>query len=397
MPDNINEQGVQLKTRTEIRDELIAAAKRIYGIDLSEDPSTPDMQLLNIIAQQGADAREILAGVAASFDPYQATGRFLDQRVALSGIVRLGGTFSTVLVDVSADAPVNIVGLDDARNNIEPSVPGLFAASDSSGNLFYPLDSFEIVTPGTTRRLFRAAELGAVQVSANSITVISTPIAGVTGVGNASGAVNLGRDEESDIQLLLRWTRSRSIGSLGMAESIQAAIESLGEVVSVTVLENHTTATDANGIPAHSIWAIVDGGDNEEIAQVIKSIRNGGCGMRGETEVNIPYRDGRDFIVRFDRPILQDLYIRFSIADARGRDIILDEVKNEVLENIRYAPGEDVSASGITAFVQNLDPEYVITNMGVGVNNQDYTETLEPTAINYRFVLSGDRIAITDG
>ena len=71
-----------------------AALKSIYGADINTDPSTPDGQVINIRAQAAVDNLDLLAQINAMFDPDQAIGVLLDQRCAINGVKRKGGTFT---------------------------------------------------------------------------------------------------------------------------------------------------------------------------------------------------------------------------------------------------------------------------------------------------------------
>ena len=96
MSDTLDETGLTLQGLTDLVNGLVADLQNIYGSDINVDPDSPDGQAINIIAQFGIDMREVLQSIYASFDPDQASGTTLDQRVALNGVQRNGGTFTIV-------------------------------------------------------------------------------------------------------------------------------------------------------------------------------------------------------------------------------------------------------------------------------------------------------------
>ncbi len=175
MPDAINNEGLQLKTLTEIREELVAALKDIYGADINVDQNSPDGQMITIFAQAAVDTRELLQTIHNNFDPDQAQGVVLDQRVGINGIVRKEATFTSLAVTISVDKPVDLIGLDNQSSDIAPDVANLFTVKDGDGNEFYLLKSVTIEEPGA-EALFRAKEIGKVEISVGQITSAVTVI-----------------------------------------------------------------------------------------------------------------------------------------------------------------------------------------------------------------------------
>ena len=126
MPDQFDAQGLQIKSLEELRAELVAAFQAIYGDDINVDPNSQDGQQINIFAQAGVDLREVLQQINAGFDPDQAIGRILDQRVVFNGIRRNGGTYTLTPVEITTDQALNLVGLDDQSNELNPTVSNLY-------------------------------------------------------------------------------------------------------------------------------------------------------------------------------------------------------------------------------------------------------------------------------
>ena len=48
-------------------------------------------------------------------DPDQAQGRVLDQRIAINGLERKGGTYTVTPVNITVDREVSLVGLDGRK------------------------------------------------------------------------------------------------------------------------------------------------------------------------------------------------------------------------------------------------------------------------------------------
>ncbi|QEL21721.1 hypothetical protein FQV39_03360 [Bosea sp. F3-2] len=100
------------------------------------------------------------------------------------------------------------------------------------------------------------------------VTGIGTPTRGWQSVTNSAAAV-IGQPVELDAQLRKRQTVSTALPSLTVFEGTIGAVASITGVDRLKGYENDTGTTDANGIPAHSISLVVQGGDATAIAQAI--------------------------------------------------------------------------------------------------------------------------------
>lgn len=394
MSDILDRTGLTLKTLPELKTELENGYKAAYGDDISLGSDTPDGQAIAIQAQVGADLREVLQDVYTSMDPDQAQGTVLDQRVTINGIQRKGGTFTVVPVNITVDRSVSLIGLDDASDEI--NLPeGVYTIKDDAGTQFALIDSVTIAA-GTHSLAFRAVLLGAVEVMVGTITTAVTAIAGVTAIYNASGVTTQGVDEESDAALRVRRRRSIAGTSVGFTDSIEAAILALDGVTACICDENVTDITDAQGIPPHSIWVLVKGGDDQEIAEAIYATRSAGSGMRGDEVIAVTRPNGRTIYIRFDRTGTENLWVKFNIQLTTGGTIDTANLKTLIVDNVTYDIGEDASGDRITCFLKDLNQNYRITGMllsttGVG----DWLEVVAPSSIANQFVLDVSRIAIS--
>lgn len=394
MPDELNEEGLQTKTLEELRTELVSDLETIYGVDINVDPNTQDGQQINIFAQGGVDLREILEQINANFDPDQAFGRVLDQRVAINAITRNGGTYTLTPVNITTDDALNLIGLDDQSDELNPTVANLYTIKDDAGTEFYLLDSVSIVSAGTQALTFRAAAIGEVEIQINTITEPVTVVAGVTGINNPSGALSIGVNEESDPDLKVRRKGSVAIPSTGYLDGIEASLADLDGVSVARVYENDTNVTDGDGTLAHTIWAIVEGGSDADIGEIIYVKKSSGSGMRGAESVAIPRPDNREFIALFDRPGSEDLYIRFSIALIGGGFIDEDDIKRQIVEGILWEIGGDAGADDVVDFLKGINSQYRVTAMEVSDDGAAWVEVISVTSPQNRFVNAVARITI---
>ncbi len=208
------------------------------------------------------------SGVALLYsllDPDFSIGQALNVLIKISGITRRAATRSQVDVSVITTRDVTL--------------PEGYSVEDDLGQIWETSSEVDLTTGTTTVTLF-AENFGAVEADAATVTEPVTFVLGVSSVTN-SAAATVGRDEETDEELKIR--RNRSLET-PQSSSIGRLYTALGEVTGVTdvvVYENDTDSTDSDGIPAHSLWITVEGGDVEDIAECLAKNKTGGKGMVG--------------------------------------------------------------------------------------------------------------------
>lgn len=378
--NSLTAQGLTIKSLPDIVSELNDGMRSIYGQDINLDPNTPDGQLVALIAQAAIDIEEYIAAVYASFDPDEAIGVSLDRRVAINGIKRAGGTYTQQPIDVTVDRALSLLGLDTAPNNA-------FKVQDAQGNEYQLVSTTNFSGAGTQSLIFQAVEVGAVTSALNQITVVVTITLGVTGVINSSAPASVGVAQESDPELRTRRSRSVSIPSKGYLDGLIGSLLDLPGVSQVEVFENVTNIEDVRGIPGHSIWAIIAGGTSADIADVIYIKRSLGCGMRGATEVEITQVDGLICTIKFDRPIVQDLYAKFNIEAITGV-IDLTYLRAQIFARLAYRINQMADASTIVALVKDIYPDSSVSEEGVSIDGVDYFSLVATDTVQHQFALA---------
>ncbi len=392
MPNVLDGLGLRTKTLAEVKDAILNGGDgypgyyQIYGPNINVGPNSPDGQQIAITAQATVDVLELLAQIFASFDPDQAIGTVLDARCAINGVVRRGATYTTQEVQVTVSQAVTLPGLDTS-----PLSP--FTVADSAGNQFQLITTYSFGGGGTQTLLFQAAVLGPVETVIGTITQIVTTTFGVTSVNNSASVASLGVAEETDAELRIRRANSVSLPSQGFIEGLLGALLDVDGVTQAIVYENVGASPDANGIPGHSIWCIVEGGTDADIADVIYRKRNAGCGMKGAVVVGIDQAPGITFDVKFDRPTPEDLWIAFDIVAITGT-VDDDYIRAQILEHFKYKIGEPADASAIVAFVKALAPNGSISGEGVGLDGMTYVSLQDPSDVDNQFGLASIHIVI---
>jgi uncharacterized phage protein gp47/JayE len=391
MPNILDSNGLQVKTREELIAEYTADFQAIYGADIVLDPDSPDGQMMNLRVQAELDLEELLVQIYNSFNPDQAIGVTLDQRVAINGIQRRAATYTTTNITITTDRALNLYGLDQNTEEI-------YTVSDNAGNQWQLIDTTTISAPGSYPLAFRSAVPGAVLTIPNTITQPVTIVLGVTAINNPTTYTNLGVNEESDAALRIRRAQSVALPSQGYVDGLRAALLNLEGLTYARIFENTTSGVDADGIPPHSIWVIVGGtASNADIARVIYMERSEGADMKGNETYTITRADGSPFLVRWDVVVPENLYIKFDATSIDGvTPVDVNALKNGLVLN--FVPGvyEEVDITSLGTAVQAIDPNILVTNAGFArVDIGPYSNTLVPLTRNRQFAVAANRIEIT--
>jgi len=396
MADILDATGLTVKTAPEIRADLEDDFREIYGNDINLDQNSPDGQLVGILVQACVDIRELLVNVNNGFDPDRAIGRILDERVVINNIERAGGTYTIVPVEITVDQTVTLDGLDSDFNDIN----GVgYTVQDDAGNQFILVDT-NTLTAGAHVLNFRAKDIGRVETTLGTIVNPVTIVLGVTNIINNNAALEIGQSEETDAQLRVRRQRSVALASTGYLNGLLGEVLALDGVTDARLYENYTNVTDADGIPPHATWLIVEGGANADIGEVYYHNKSYGSNMKGDVEVNIITASGGLFVAQFDRPTAQDLYIRFEVKRTVPLYVFdLPAIKEYIADNLVYKIGDYSETSQITEqailAIASQGGGGVPINVEISTDGVTYVDFLDVPDLDDKWTLDVSRISVT--
>tara|TARA_Y100001963_G_scaffold17759_1_gene21921 strand:- start:18368 stop:19759 length:1392 start_codon:yes stop_codon:yes gene_type:complete len=384
----IDSNGISVKTQDELITELSQKMRDIYGADISLNSDTPDGQMLMIYVQGYEDLQDLLVQIFDSMDPDQALGRVLDQRVAYNGIERNAGTYTVTPIEITTNRALTLAGLDQENP---------YTVEDDAGNEFYLVDTQAINGAGTYTFDFRAADIGRVLTTPNTITTPVTIVIGVTGVNNPNTYSQLGINEESDADLKTRRRRSTTIAATGYGDSLRALLENTEGVTFARVYQNRTSVTDSDGIPPHAIWVIIGGSPEEaDVAQAIYTKLNPGVNMRGDESYDVPQLDGSFETVYWDLAVSEEVFVEVTLVPIDGESRPDIQRIRETLPEL-YTPtvGAPVNIGTLSTLVQSIDPVSVATQAGFSKTiGGTYQDILNPTTKKNQFVLTEENIIL---
>lgn len=392
MGNALNNLGITVMTRQELVTYYEAVFTSIYGADVDLTSDSPDGQLIGILVQNVLDLQDFLVNIYNSFDPDNAIGTQLDQRVAINGIQRQAGTFTLTPITVTVDRALNLYGLDQ-------TVQPVFTVADNVGNQWQLVATQNIGAPGAYSYQFRAANPGRVLTVPNTIKNAVTVVLGVTAINNPSVPTSVGDTEETDAALRIRRQKSTQLPSQGYLNALEAALGNVTGVTYEKVYENKGDIVDADGIPPHCIWAVLGGnGAPADIANAIYVNRTEGCNMKGDQTFNVTQDDLSIFTIRWDNVTTQNVFIKFTATSIDGINPPNLAQILELLPGI-FVPGigAEVNINQLATLVQQIDPNTLVTDAGFSLSALGpFTETLAPTAKNFQFVSATANIYILD-
>ncbi|ECQ8328345.1 hypothetical protein GQG59_002200 [Salmonella enterica] len=298
----VTAEGISAPDYQTILDTLTSYFQQIYGSDAYLEPDSKDGQMVALVALAVHDANNTAIAVYNCFSPATGYGAALTSNVKINGIARKGATSSTVDLLLTGTAGTTITnGTVKDTNNVIWRLPA----------------SVVIGVDGAVTVTAICSNSGAVAALAGTITTINTPTRGWTSVTNPAAAT-VGAPAETDAELRIRQGQSVAIPSITPFEGVDGAIANIAGVTRHKLYENDTGKTDGNGLPPHSISAIVDGGDVTEIARTIRGNKGQGVRTWGKTSVTVPDKYGNPHIISFSRPTDVPVYGKITLKVFAG-------------------------------------------------------------------------------
>jgi uncharacterized phage protein gp47/JayE len=382
-------EGIQVQTFQEIYDELAAGYRVIYGEDINLEPNSPDGQRVAIEAQLVLDSQSFGALEYNQRDPDFALGQSLNSIIKLSGITRRPATRSQVDVTVVTDRPLTL--------------PIDYTVEDDLGQSWSTLAVRTLIAGTTTVTVF-AVNFGAIAADADTIVNPVTVVIGVGSVTNPTAAT-VGIDEETDQELRVRRNKSLETPQSSSTGRMFTALVSVPNVTDVAVYENDTATTDSDGIPAHSLWVVVEGGAVAAIVETMTKNKTGGKGMVGSVTGTfsepVTRPNGTTFTIvhsmTFDRPVDVPILVRLD-ATRKDAAIPVDEALiSQAIAARTFNIGENLLAGDLYRLAFNAGESFIPTNLEISRDSgATYTDGRILSDLNEKFSIDAGDVAVTE-
>ena len=338
----IDANGFHMPTYDDILEDLKIQVRNIYGQGLYLEPDSKDGQWLAVFARAAFDTYACALSVYNSFSPSTAQGAGLDRMVKLNGLARATATYSRA--DVVITGAVGTV----IHNGI---------AEDELGQRWNLPATVAIPTSGTVITTVTAQETGKINAAAGTIKKIVTPVRGWTAITNPKAAKE-GIPVETDAELRIRQSESTGNSAMTILEGLQGALKALEGVSRVKIYDNDENTEDANGIPAHSIGVVAEGGDQQAIIDVIGAKKTPGTGTAGNTSGTYVDRVGNPKTIHFYRPAEVRIHLKMLLEPLKGYvKSTEDIIRNNLMSHINNMDiGSTIYLNRVRALVSASEP-----------------------------------------
>lgn len=382
----IDETGLHIPEYASILEQLVDDMKTIFGSDIYLENDSMDYQQLSIHARFIYDTYLALQIAYSSRSPSFAVGVALDSLSPLFGVYRIPATKSNVELTLTGE-------VGTVLNNC--------VASDSASNRWIIPNGTTISDGGSVTVQCESEEYGRILSAANTIVNIDTPVYGWISVTNNSPSVP-GVDTESDASLRARMFNASFAPSYSILEGMISTLYNVTGVKRVAGYENDTDTADSNGIPAHSISLVVDGGTDEDIATQIYMKKTPGVGTYGTTSVDVTSIYGNQNTIKFFRPTSTPIYFKLGIKKLPGYNPdILNTIKEKLIEFLDETQiGDPIYNSSIWGVVLSAqsalnNPTFSITSVQMSTDGSTYNTNDVSCAFNEYHTTDADKIVIT--
>jgi len=329
--DFINLSGVIVADTSATKGEVQQEYRDIFGDDLDLDDETPEGVLINSETLSRNGIANNNANMANQINPNLAGGIFLDAIWALTYALTGGRREAT---PSTFSQPINLTGVPGTV------IPAGSVALSVAGDEFESLSEVVLDLAGEASVAFQAVKNGPIAVGIGELNSLApgAPLGWET--VNNTVAATLGSDEESDSQSRLRRVDTLALQGIAISEAITSALNNINGVKSLSYRENFTDTDqviDGVFLLKHSVYACVDGGGNGEVALALLENKTAGANWNGALEIPVlDETSGQVYPVKFDRPVLVQVWIRVTIAPttvSNPSDVIDDAV-------LKYVNGE---------------------------------------------------------
>lgn len=440
MTYGVTPQGFNGKPLSACLAELEADLRDAFGAGINLAPQSPFAKIAGIVADREASLWELAEAVSSAFTTDGAAGVSLDLLMALTGARRLRATRSVAIAIAAGDAAtvlsvgrvVSVAGtgarfatLAEATLEAADAWAGSteYAAGDvvtNDGNVYLctvagesassggPTGDGDAISDGTATWRFvgegdgyaevalAAEDTGPVAAPAHTLTTIETPVSGWSGVVNALDA-ELGRDEETDAEARLRREELLGVSGTSVVDAIAARVRAVADVEAVRVFENPGDTADGDGLPPHSVEALVLGGGSDAIAQAIWTTKPGGIKAHGSTSGTATDAEGRAHTVAFTRPVEIPVYVAVTLT--KGADYPDDgdaRVKAAIVAyGVARGIGADVVASQHLARVFSVPGVEDVTELFIGTSPAPDSSATIPVSDRQIAVFDTSRVTVS--
>lgn len=249
---------------------------------------------------------------------------------------------------------------DETDDQGEHSI--VLTASGAADSFSATLCKYITVTEVTSNIQFESAEYGSYVLADGVITQIVTTVDGWTACTNDIAPIK-GRLTQTDAEARTSYiNRVASRGTGTVASIVSLLYSDVDGVTFAAGYENYNDTTDAAGRPPHSIEIVVQGGSDEDVANIIWKNKAGGIRAYGKHYAYATDINGNRQYLEFTR--VNDVYLLLSVTvtSSGGLD-------DDYAARIKSLLMEEILSAGTTIRLQTF-----IRPIMESVSGVDYVE-----------------------
>jgi len=377
--------GFVAKTQEEIIEDVKVRLGSSYGSGVDTDEDEIVMITLLPLILELVEVWQNAKGQYDFFNKFNAEGISLDNLGSIINVPRISGASSTV--------PVEVIG------TIGSVIPINFIRSVSSTNEPFQTLVETITTTSPQIITMTALNDGPIVAIAGTLNqgVLPSGIASIINLIDATTGTFDETDEEYRIGL---GTRLSAVGA-GTVVSIKAVLLTVPSVTSSAVFENDTGLTDSNGLPPHSIRALVEGGADQDIIDSLGIKKGAGTFTDGtESGIFTDPIDGQTFPIRFSRPTIVPIFVDVVVT-SHDPLIYTPGTDNDLIENAILAEGDtfeigdDVTLPRLQKAVTSI-PGILTYTLFFGILDNPVTDTTLVISVTNKSDFDSTRTEVTN-
>lgn len=341
----VSEFGIQLDTSDAIIRRIIDSqrADERLGEGWVGAASSVNTALAASFANEVRVIQEDLARVFNSISPSRAQGAALFELGERLGLFRRDATFSTVTLTLNLDDNTTVPA--GARVRVPGAPQMVYQTLQQVSNTTGDTADFQVVA--------RAVTVGPdIFASANTLTEIVDEETGWNSANNAADT-SQGTRPETELEFRLRIDQSAAIAGRGTIDSIRAAVRNVPGVSNVRIFNNRTGST-LNGVPPWGFETLLQGGDDDAIAQAIWNSNAASTQTFGNIFGTATDTEGDTHVVRFSRPVEVPIQVELNV----DQNVDFNEAgfKSEFVQraNQAFLPGANVTLARLACIALDI-------------------------------------------
>lgn len=370
MSFGMTDQGFKPKRLADILDSITSKVQNITDPETGEHPfvnETADgvlMQFASILAEELSICWEQAYEASTQFDPPNASGAALRGLVQINGINPSYGSATQVTMTMGG-TPGTVIP------------EGARIASTDGEEVYTTTQSATIDSGGQATVSAVCTEKGPKEPAAGTIIAIQTPVYGWSYATNST-ATSVGSDPDTDTDLHIKQERATSATSYRQVDAIIAGITNVPGVTFARLYVNKTVTTDARGIAGKTMAAVVVGGEDQAIADVLRLKAGSLDDFQGNLDNPIVYTGdlGDVQTIDFYRPDEVAIAVSINItvtnsaafpsnAEDLIKQAIVDYAEYDQAGVAGFPPGADVILSRLYTPINSV-PGFKVNTLQIG-------------------------------